>query len=80
MLVVHGHSIEIGMTADDVFANLRPTELVQQEVKPDPNIPGSLRVTKVFKADGRTFTLVLARRAEVGPYYVIDIRQPGKAS
>jgi len=72
-LTVRGRAINIGMSADEAFSILKPSEMLDQEVKGDPKLPGSLRVTKRYKADGKAFTLVTARTSAVGPYLVSSI-------
>lgn len=67
-LTVRGKPIRVGMTSDDVVAILKNSEMVEQEVKADPALAGSLLVTKQYKADGKSFTLVMARSTTPGPY------------
>lgn len=72
-LVVRGHAIQPGMEADKVFAILKSTEMLEQEVGQDPALAGSLRLTKRYRADGKAFTLVFARKAKSGPYVVTTV-------
>jgi TonB family protein len=72
-LTVRGKAIYVGMPADDVFAILKPLEMIDQEVKGDTKFAGSLRVTKRFRADSQAFTLVMARTTPDGPYLVSSI-------
>jgi hypothetical protein len=72
-LVVRGHAIQPGMEADKVFAILKSTEMLEQEVGKDPALAGSLRLTKRYKADGKAFTLVFARKSQSGPYVITTV-------
>lgn len=72
-VTVRGKPIRVGMTSDDVVAILRKSEMVEQEVKADPALAGSLLVTKQYNADGKRFTLMMARSTMDGPYLVRSI-------
>lgn len=76
-LAVRGHAIKVGMNADDVFAILKKSEMVDQQIKDDPTYPGSLRLTKRYNADGKRFTLVFSRTTASGPYEVTSIIPSG---
>jgi hypothetical protein len=73
VLTVRGKPIRVGMTSDDVVAILKNSEMVEQEVKADPALAGSLLLTKQYNAGGKHFTLVLARGTMPGPYLVRSI-------
>jgi hypothetical protein len=72
-LTVRGKPIRVGMTSDDVVATLKNSEIFEQEVKADPTLAGSVLVTKKYIADGKHFTLVMARGTMPGPYLVRSI-------
>lgn len=70
---VRGKAITINDTADQVFEILKESDIVDQEVRKDPNNPNSLLVVKNYKVNGKIFTLFFARVQDPGPYRVIRI-------
>jgi len=72
-LKVRGKTIRIGDTADQVFAVLKKSEMVNQTVEKDPNNPNSLLVVKNYEVKGKKFTIYFARVQEPGPYKIIKI-------
>jgi hypothetical protein len=72
-LQVRGKVIKVGDTADHVFSILKKDEMLKQDVRRDPKNPNSLALTKHYKADGKSFTLALARDRDPGPYVVTKI-------
>jgi hypothetical protein len=70
---VRGKTIQMNDTADQVFAVLNGSDMVDQTVQKDPNNSNSLLVVKNYKVEGKRFTLYFARVQEPGPYRVVRI-------
>lgn len=68
-----GHTINVGDTADSVFAVLKREDLTGQDVGKDPSKPGSMLLTKRYKVGTNSFTLTFARANDPGPYVVTRI-------
>jgi len=72
-IIVRGKDISTGDLADDVFAIIHQSDMVDQVVIPNKEHPGSMFVVKTFDVDGKKFKLHLARVQDPGPYKVIGI-------
>lgn len=70
---VRRHRISKGNTADSVFAVLKDSDMLGQNIESDSQHPGSLRVAKRYRVDGTTFMLVFTRERDPGPYVVSGI-------
>ncbi len=70
---VRGKTIEMNDTADQVFAVLQGSDMVDQTVQKDPSNPNSLLVVKNYRVKGKRFTLYFARVQDPGPYRVVRI-------
>lgn len=74
-VTARGHTINVGDTADSVFAVLKEKDMVSQDIQ---KISTGLKLTKRYKVQGKGFILVFSRPAAEGPYRVasIDADQP----
>lgn len=65
--------VRVGMDADQFLSVVPASTVVNQVVKPDPVMPGSLVVRKDVNLDGIDFTVILAREQNPGPYRVVAL-------
>ncbi len=70
-LDVRGKNIQVGQSADEVFAILPKSDMLKQDVSPNPR--GGLFVHKHYKVQGKEFTLKMALIGGTGPYVVTHI-------
>lgn len=65
--------IRAGMSSDEFVAIVPASAVIDQRVTPDTVIPGSLKIWKDCRIEGKDFTVILARLTDPGPYFVMSV-------
>jgi hypothetical protein len=64
--------IMVGMTADEVFEILTPEDVLRQTMVEDPDLPGSLKINKLYRLGKIDFDFELEfRKKEIMAPYVL---------